>query len=87
VTAAEPARKLVLETAGEDFRAHTEYTIEATDTGARVTVTSWAEPVRWLHKLTTALTRRHYEKQFRDSITARTRCMLALAEHLARRPE
>ena len=41
----------------DDFRARTEYAIDAFATGARVTVTSAVEPVRWLHRITTALAR------------------------------
>ena len=38
----------------------------------RVTLTSEAEPSRWLHKLTTALARRFYTRQLEAALEART---------------
>jgi Polyketide cyclase / dehydrase and lipid transport len=84
VVAADPRLHLVIEAEGDGFRAHTEYAIDAFAAGSRVTVTSNVEPVRWLHKITTALTRRAYTRQFEAMMEARMLPMLALAERIQR---
>jgi hypothetical protein len=83
VIAATPRLSLVIEsaTAGH-FRARTGYSIDPFVTGARVTLTASAEPVRWLHKLTTALARRFYTQQLEAAMEARMRPMLTLAERI-----
>jgi hypothetical protein len=82
VTAAEPRLGLTIETASNDFRAQTEYRIDAFASGARVTLTAVAEPVRWLHKLTTQLARRSYTAQLETALESRMRPMLTLAERI-----
>ena len=83
VVAAEPRLSLTIESerAG-DFRARTEYRIEPFVSGARVTLTARAEPVRWLHRITTALARRHYTERLHAALEQRMRPMLALAERI-----
>ena len=85
VVAADPRLHLAIESGAGDFRARTEYAIDGFVTGARVTVTSQVEPVRWLHRITTELARRSYARQFEAMIEARTRPMLALAERIQQR--
>src|SRR5262249_21035980 len=90
VTATEPERHLAFESeiAG-NFRARTEYTIGPFARGSRLTVASEAEPLRWLHKITTELARRSYVDQFETMLRARFLPMLALAGRMApplRRP-
>jgi hypothetical protein len=82
VIAAEPRLSLTIETATGELRARSDYQIAPFVTGARVTVTSEIEPVRWLHKITMTLARRSYAAQFEAALEARTRPMLALAERL-----
>jgi hypothetical protein len=82
VTAADPRLHLAIESEAAAFRARTDYTIASFVTGARVTVTSQVEPVWWLHKITTALARRAYTRQFQTMMEARMRPMLALAERI-----
>ena len=84
VVAADPRLHLAIESGTDDFRARTDYAIDAFATGARVTVTSAVEPVRWLHRITTALARPAYTRQFEATMDARMLPMLALAERIQR---
>jgi len=84
VVAADPRLHLAIESGTDDFRARTDYAIDAFASGSRITVTSEAEPVRWLHKITTALARRAYTRQFEAIMEARMLPMLALAERIQR---
>ena len=85
VVAADPRLHLAIESGGDDFNARTDYAIDAFAAGARVTVTSVVEPVRWLHKITTSLARRAYTRQFEAMMDARMLPMLALAERIQQR--
>jgi hypothetical protein len=81
VVKAERPHHLIIETqASGAFRARTEYIIEPDGSGARVSVTTVAEPLHWLHKLTVALRRRWYAEYFATAMSARMQAMLALAE-------
>jgi hypothetical protein len=82
VVAASPPVSLALESEAMDFRARTEYAIAANGAGSSVTVHCRIEPVRWLHRLTTALARRYYRDQLATMIETRTRAMLTLAERI-----
>jgi hypothetical protein len=82
VIAADPRLHLAIESAGDGFRARTEYLIEPFAAGARVTLTSQIEPAWWLHKITTALARRSYTRQFEAILEMRMRPMLTLAERI-----
>ena len=84
VVAADPRLHLVIESGTDDFRARTDYAIDPFVSGSRVAVTSVAEPVRWLHRITAALARRAYSRQFEAMLEARMLPMLALAERIQR---
>jgi len=84
VVAADPRLHLAIESAADDFRARTDYAIDAFATGTRVMVTSVVEPVRWLHRITTELARRSYTRQFEAMMDTRMLPMLALAERIQR---
>lgn len=84
VVAADPRLHLAIESGANHFHARTDYAIDAFAAGARVTVTSAVEPVRWLHRITTALARRSYTRQFEAMMAARMLPMLALAERIQR---
>ena len=83
VVAADPRLSLTIEAdkVGE-FRARSEYLIEPFAAGARVTLTSQVEPVRWLHRIGVALARRSYTRQFEAALELRMRPMLMLAERM-----
>jgi hypothetical protein len=84
VVQAENPHRLAIETrASGTFYARTEYLIEPEGTGARVSVTTVAEPLHWLHKLTVALRQRWYADYFANTMSARVQAMLALAEQNA----
>ncbi len=84
VVAAEKPRRLSIKAAAAGhFRSRAEYTIEPDGNGARVTFKADAEPVRWLHKITTALARRWYTDRLNGAAAARMRAMLTLAERIA----
>ena len=83
VVAADPRLHLAIESGKPTLSAPAPNTRSpAFATGARVTVTSAVEPVRWLHRITTALARRSYTRQFEAAMEARMRPMLALAERI-----
>jgi Polyketide cyclase / dehydrase and lipid transport len=84
VVAADPRLHLAIESDADDFRARTDYAIDAFVTGTRVMVTSVVEPVRWLHRITTEFTRRSYTRQFEAMMEARMLPMLTLAERIQR---
>jgi hypothetical protein len=84
VTAAEPPHRLAIKSEGEHFTAQSEYRIERSGPGSRVTMTARAQPLLWLHKITTALSRRYYTNFFGNAVESRTRAMLTLAERIAR---
>jgi hypothetical protein len=83
VVEADPRLSLTIESdVAGDFRTHSEYLIDPFATGSRIILTSQVEPVRWLHKITTALAWRSYEKQLQAILEARMLPMLTLAERI-----
>jgi Polyketide cyclase / dehydrase and lipid transport len=83
VVAAEPRLRLVIESAVPgQFRARSEYLIDTFASGTRIVVTSHVEPVRWLHRIVTALMPGTYAKQLEAALELRLRPMLTLAERI-----
>jgi hypothetical protein len=81
VLEAQPPHRLVIAAEGGEFRSRVEYSIEAApEGGARVRVTARAEPVRWLHRVSTSFARTPYTQFFTVSLQTRLRALLALAE-------
>jgi hypothetical protein len=82
VSAAEAPRHLVITSETAQFRTRTEYTIEAADGGARLSITGQSEPVRWLHRVSTTLARVPYTQFMTAWLQTRSRALLALAERI-----
>ncbi len=76
--------RLVIESGSTEFRARTSYKIEGSPGGgARVSITSEVQPVWWLHKITTEISRRFYTRELTAATKPRLRAMLTLAERIA----
>ncbi len=83
VVAAEPPRRLVLESAANGFRACTEYVLDASGEDPRetdVTVTAQVIALDISGRLSVALKRAHYVAQVEKSVRRRTAALLTLAQ-------
>jgi hypothetical protein len=83
VLAAEPPRRLVLQSSAEGFRAQTTYDFEAdTDGGTHVTVTAAVVAERIKGRLVALFWRSLVTQQLERSLRRRTEALLELAEKL-----
>jgi hypothetical protein len=83
VIAADSPRRLVLESAANGFRAHTEYVLAPGDDGSNVTdvtITTHIMPIGIPNRLSVALRRAQYVAQIEKSVRRRTAALLTLAE-------
>jgi uncharacterized protein YndB with AHSA1/START domain len=83
VVTVEPERRLAFRSEGKDWRGETDYAIEGADT-TRVTLTVSIEPLGFWPRLAVRLWRSVYQDQLATNLRVRTRCMLQLAEIIAR---
>lgn len=83
ITVVEPPHRLTLESDTESWRGRTDYTLEASGSGTKVTVRSTMEVTGALLRLQMLVVGKTMTKQREDALRERTRLLLTLAERLA----